>query len=84
MERICVLADAGPEGEAGLELLPASQAAQVLLGHTAGTRLFEPKLLGEHLNFCAEAASKVRLYRLNYAHRRDILPQIKELLEEIC
>jgi hypothetical protein len=84
LQRICVLAEARPEEQPELELLPASQAAQVLVSHTAGTRLFEPKLLAEHLQFCARAATQVRVYRLKYPRRRETLPEIKELLEAIC
>jgi hypothetical protein len=84
LQRLCVLAEARPEEQPELELLPASQAAQVLVSHTAGTRLFEPKLLAEHLQFCAKAATQVQVYRLKYPRRREALPEIKELLEAIC
>ena len=84
LERICLLTEAGPEAEPKLELLPANQAAQVLLSHTAGTRLFTPELLAQHLQFCARTATRVNVYRLNYPHRKDKLPKIRELLESIC
>ena len=84
LDRICVLASTDENAEPELELLPPNQAIQVLLSHTAGTRLFDPKLLEKHLNFCAQAAEKLPVYRLAYPHRSDALPAVKELLEKIC
>jgi hypothetical protein len=56
----------------------------MLLRHTAGTRLFEPALLENHLAFSAAAGGKVPVYRLDYPHRKDALPEIKELLVNLC
>jgi hypothetical protein len=66
------------------QLLPAWQAVQEYLGHTAGARLFEPDLLEEHLAFCLHAAGTVPVYHLPYTRRRDVLPRIKEQLESLC
>jgi hypothetical protein len=82
--KVCVLSDAGVDEMPGLELLPASQAVQVWLGHTAGTRLFNPDLLSKHLVFCSRAAEQVPVRRLMYPHQWKALPQIKKLLENIC
>jgi len=84
LDRICVLASAEENADPELELLSPSQAIQVLLSHTAGTRLFEPKLLKKHLDFCAGVAEQIPVYRLAYPHRRDTLPRVKELLENLC
>jgi len=84
LDRVCILASADKNAEPELELLSPSQAIQVLLSHTAGTRLFGPKLLKKHLDFCAGVAEKTPVYRLAYPHRRDTLPRVKELLENLC
>ena len=44
LDRICVLDSTDKNADPELELISPSQAIQVLLSHTAGTRLFEPKL----------------------------------------
>jgi hypothetical protein len=82
--KVCVLADAGLDELPALERLPASQAIQAYLGHTAGTRLFAPDLLGKHLAFCSQAAGRAPVYRLTYPHRWEALPVVKDLLENIC
>ena len=82
ISNVCVLSDAGVYEMPALERLPASQAVQVFLGHTAGTRLFTPELLGKHLAFCSQAAERVPVYRLIYPHRWEALPIVKDLLEK--
>jgi hypothetical protein len=84
ISKVCVLSDAGENEMPALERLPASQAVQAFLGHTAATRLFTPELLGRHLVFCSQAAERVPVYRLTYPHRWDALPIIKDLLENLC
>ena len=84
LNKICVLASVNKKAEPKLGLLLPSQALQVLLKHTAGTRLFTPELLKKHLDFCARAAETLPVYRLDYPHREDALPKVKELLEKIC
>jgi hypothetical protein len=79
-----MLSNAGENEMPALERLPASQAIQAYLGHTAGTRLFAPDLLGKHLAFCSQAAERVPVYRLTYPHRWDALPIVKGLLENLC
>lgn len=84
ISKVCILTNTDDNEEPGLQILPSREAVQVFLGHTAGTRLFPPELLAQHLDFCAQAATRVPVYRLNYPHRRDMLPRMKELLETIC
>jgi len=80
---VCVLRDTGKDEMPGLELLPANRAVQVWLGHTAGTRMFPSDLLAMHLDFCAEAAGRMPVYRLTYPHRWDALPNVRKLLEKL-
>jgi hypothetical protein len=84
ISKVCVLSNADVDQMPALERLPASQAVQAYLGHTAGTRLFTPDLLGKHLAFCSQAAGRVPVYRLTYPHRWEALPIVKDLLEKIC
>lgn len=74
-------ADAG--GRPALGGLSPARAARELLGHTAGTRLFGPDMLREHLSFCARAAERAPAYRLVYPHRRSALPEVQEMLERL-
>ncbi len=74
---------AGEDASPQVEQLPMNQAAQVLLGQIAGARLFDAALLGKHLSFCAQAAKQVPVYRLVYPHRRDALPVVMGLLEDL-
>lgn len=84
LDRIFVLAGADEDSMPEIQILPPGQAVQMILRHSAGTRLFDPDLLAKHLSFCAQAAGKVPVYRLVYPHRRDMLPIINELLESLC
>lgn len=81
---ICVLADADSASNPDLKLLSPSQATQTLLRHTAGTRLLDPELLAKHLAFCAQAAGQIPFYELSYPHRKEALPEIKEILKNLC
>ncbi len=81
---VCELALAGPDDLAEVKLLPPKQAIRVLLSQVAGTRLFDKSLLEKHLDFCAKAAEEIPVYQLVYPHRKDALPEIKELLEKLC
>ena len=81
LNRICVLAQAElPE----LRQLSQGEALQVLIGHTAGARLFDPSLLAKHLAFCSWAAVRIPVYRLAYPRNWDSLPVVKGLLEGLC
>jgi hypothetical protein len=82
VKRICLLTDS--EESAKLELLARGKAAQILIGHTAGARLFDPRLLADHLAFAAEAARLVPVYALSYPRRWEALAKVKELLEASC
>lgn len=81
---ICLLSPADPGGAPALVRLSASDAAKVLLSHSAGTRLLGKELLRDHLAFGTHAARQTACYRLSYPHRREALPQVRELLEELC
>jgi hypothetical protein len=81
---ICLLADTDIASNPTLNLLSPSQATQTLLRHTAGTRLLEPELLAKHLEFCAQAARQIPVYELSYPHRKDALPEIKQVLTNLC
>ena len=67
-----------------LQNLPATLAAQILLRHTAGARLFPPELLARHLRFCAQAAGTIHTARLSYPRRMSALPDVKVILETLC
>jgi len=84
ISKICVLTHADMDKMPELELLQPSQSIQVLLRHTAGTRLFDSALLAKHLDFCGRAAEQIPVYTLTYPHREDILPKVRELLENLC
>ncbi|MBN2117202.1 MAG: hypothetical protein JW730_11555 [Anaerolineales bacterium] len=81
LHKLCVLMPARTDAMPQLHLLTNVSAAQSLLRHTAGTRLFTPELLGKHLSFCSLAAGQIPVYRLDYPHRKEMLPRVKELLE---
>jgi hypothetical protein len=84
VSKVCVLTSSRSGGKSDPQLLPAAQAIQEYLGHTAGARLFEPDLLEKHLAFCAQAAGSVPVYRLPYTRRHSALPHVKEQLESLC
>lgn len=79
--RVCVLERA--EAPA-LCRLPSGEAVQAWLRHTAGTRLFDPSLLAQHLAFCAQAAAQVPVFSLAYPRKWEALPRVRELLEAAC
>jgi hypothetical protein len=84
IERVFVLAKAGGSERPDLQRLPTKEAVQALISHTAGTRMFDPDMLANHLAFCTKAASETPVYRLVYPHRRDVLSEIRELVEKLC
>lgn len=73
---------APPEGESAVtvRLLARREAMQALIRHTVAARLFDRPLLAAHLDFCAEAAARVPVWRLGYPHRREALPQVREAI----
>ena len=83
LDGVLVLASALPEEAPALKLLPPGEAIQGVLRHTAGTRLLNPNLLAKHLMFCSHLAGQVPAYRLIYPARQDILPRVKEMLENL-
>jgi len=83
--KICLLVlPAGKDDTPAVQLLPPGKAVKALLAHTAGARLFDPELLGKHVDFCARSAAQMSAYWLSYPYRRDALPIIKKLLESLC
>jgi hypothetical protein len=82
--KVCLLEGARVYDMPALQRMSSTQAIQVYLGHTAGSRLFEPDLLKKHLAFCSQAAEKAPVYRLVYPHRWEGLRIVQELLESIC
>jgi hypothetical protein len=84
LDRLCLVSPAGADEAPRLEPLSATDTVTALLSHTAGTRMFWPELLAQHLEFCARAGQVLPAYRLTYPHRRESLPLVKELLETLC
>jgi hypothetical protein len=84
LTKLCVLTPAAQDTMPEVQVLPPTLAIQALLSHTAGTRMFTPEMLGKHLSFCSLVAGQVPVYHLSYPHREDALPEIKELLENLC
>ena len=82
--KICVLANDGLDEGPAIQSLSVSQSVPVLLAHTAGARLFDPQLLEKHLAFCIQAAEGVPVTRLSYPRRMEALPEIRQLLEDVC
>lgn len=83
INRICVLTQSDIDKMPEFHFLSPSQSVQVLLGHTAGSRLFDPALLAAHLVFCSELAERLPVCNLLYPHRKDTLPQIRRFLENL-
>lgn len=52
-----------------------------LVRHTVASRLFDPALLAEHLEFCSQAAGRVTLRQLEYPRQFDQLPALQRVLE---
>lgn len=79
---ICVLAHTEPDQIPELQRISTAQAVQALVGHVAGTRMFNASLLAKHLNFSVQVAKQIPVYQLKYPHRREALPLVMELLEK--
>lgn len=84
VNRICLLTNIEERGAPALQLLAPAKAAQILIGHTAGARLFNPRLLAAHLAFASEAARLVPVYALAYPRKMEALMAVRELLESSC
>jgi hypothetical protein len=84
LKTICVLEQAEADQMPELQKISTAQTVQALLGHIAGTRMFNAPLLAKHLEFSTRAAKHISAYRLINPHRRDTLPLIREFLEKIC
>jgi hypothetical protein len=84
LDGICVLKQTDRGNKPELHRLAPGRAAQRLVRHTAGARLFDPALLAKHLVFCGQVAGQVPVHQLVYPHNRDALTEVKGLLEELC
>jgi hypothetical protein len=76
--RALYLLDTRAGGPAGVtaERLGARAAVLALAGQTMAGRLFDRRLLGEHLRFCTGVATQIPVRRLSYRRDYDLLPQI--------
>lgn len=81
LDAIYLLMPADPR-TTSVEILPASPmaAATAIMGQTAGARLFDSALLAQHFTFGAYVANTVRVRRLSYPRRFDLLPAVAEAL----
>lgn len=84
VSRICLLKNAEGGESAGLRLLERGRAVQVLVGQTAGARLFDQRLLAGHLAFASEVARLVPVYEMTYPRRPAALADVKKILETPC
>ena len=84
LNMLCELVRVDADVSTDIKRLPPKKAVKVLLGHTAGSRLFTEKMLEDHLSFCAQASEVVPVYRLIYPHSQNALPEVKEMLEILC
>jgi ABC-type glutathione transport system ATPase component len=84
LKTICVLTQAEVNQMPELQKISTAQTVQALLGHIAGTRMFNAELLASHLEFSTQVAKQIPAYRLIHPHRRDTLPLVKDFLEKIC
>jgi hypothetical protein len=84
LKYICVLEYAESDKMPELQKITTAQGVQSLLSHMAGTRMFDAALLTKHLEFCAQLARQILIYKLSYPHRKAALPEIKKILETLC
>jgi hypothetical protein len=68
--------------EVQVQSLGRRAATMALIQHTAGTRLFDDKLLGEHLSFCAACTAVIAVSSLRYPRRRASLPLVQAALQQ--
>lgn len=67
--------------DVSLEAVGSGSAAVLLAAHTVAARLFDTRLLTEHLTFCTRAAS-IPLRRLAYPREVTALPLVWQALQE--
>lgn len=60
----------------------AHQATLTLVRHTIAARLFDQKLLSQHLSFCTQAALSLPVRRLAYPRDLNLLPQVAKMIQE--
>ena len=68
------------ENKVDLHSMTRAEATIALVQHTVAARLFDQELLAQHLTFCAEAAARIRVRRLSYPRRFDMLPRVREAI----
>ncbi len=56
------------------------EATLALARHTIAARLFDKRLMAEHLAFCVQAAAHVRVCRLSYPRRFEVLPSVRDAI----
>ena len=78
---VYVLAPPGGADAVSLRRLDPRQAMQALIRHTVAARLFDKSLLAAHLDFCAETAARIPVWRLAYPHQRENLPQVRVTIQ---
>lgn len=71
---------APPDGDLTPQPLSARAAATALLRHTVAARLFDAGLLRRHLDFAAQAVRTLRVCRLPYPRRLEMLPAVAAAL----
>lgn len=74
------LDSSAPPGDLTPMPLSARVAATVLLRHTVAARLFDARLLRRHLDFAAQAVRSLRVCRLPYPRRLEMLPAVAAAL----
>jgi hypothetical protein len=79
---ICILAESPDRVE--LDSLAGAAAVVALVRHTVAARLFGPRLLTQHLEFCTDLAQAAQVFRLRYPRHRSVAPLVAaELLRRV-
>lgn len=82
LQAIYLLAAARADAPVVLEPLCGRTAVLALLAHTAAARLFDRRLLEQHLAFCAHVALQTPMRLLRYPRRVEMLSQVQQVLEQ--
>jgi hypothetical protein len=83
LKHVCILVPADRSQAPDLRKVTPAYGVRALLGHTAGTRMFDAPLLTKHLEFCTRISDFNSFYELSYPHRKDALPEIGRILETL-
>jgi hypothetical protein len=82
MDAIYVLAPADAHDDAvQIRRLGPRDAALAVVRHSVAARLFDGALLARHLAFCAHAAAHVKISRLTYPRRVELLSAVRDALQ---